>query len=388
MDINNNEIQLILLSTCKDLSSEKKIRLEKLLNDKDLDWDSFFYKIKKENVQSVVINNLIKHYSHFIPLDILFRLKKLLKELTVNNLSKLKELKNTLHVLIENGIPVIPWKGALLANDLHRSPTLRESVDMDILIQEKDLIKAKNALLAAGYQPIWKMNEAQEAFYIKNTHSYDMITPNRLILELHKSLARKYYMLNLPMDNFWKNSQDVQFLNLDVKYPQKEDLFLAIAIHHGGRDCWIKYKLLVDWYYLLLRYPDVDWDKILKSAETLGIRRVIGVGTLMCHRLFDLEIPKALEIYIKKKEKDLATKLLSGFFGSKELVKQSYLVIELREKLKHKILVTYKIFNSKSLGDIYFSTNPLLMFFYRPIRLFNKFILRKENVIEDNYFNR
>lgn len=387
LDTRNKVIEILLLAVDANLEENKIAKLQALVQEKNLDWDAFFQMMEKEKVQSIAANNLVKYATEALPLAILGQLRALLKKVAVNNLRKLKDLKDTLNILSKNNIPCIPWKGPLFANDLYGNATLRESVDLDILVQEKDLIKAKDILLEENYQPIWKLTEAQEDFYLEHTHSYDLITLGGQVLELHKSLAREYYMLQLSIDDFWAESQEVTFLNLSVKYPSVEHLFLAIAIHHGGRDCWIKLKLLVDWYALLCRYPDVSWNNLLSKANELGIRRILCVGTLMCNYLFDCPIPSEMEKYIKKKEKNIAGKLLDNLFAEEKITKQSYLVVALREKLYHRVLVLFKIFFSESLSDVFLSDNPVVRFVYRPIRLFKKFVLNKESTIEKEYSN-
>ena len=49
-------------------------------------------------------------------------------------------------------IPVVPLKGPVLATMLCDEIPWRESCDLDLLVRRADITRAKDALMAAGYQ--------------------------------------------------------------------------------------------------------------------------------------------------------------------------------------------------------------------------------------------
>ncbi len=348
---NKPYILIVILASKKDLKEEDVSQLNALIQNERMNWDAFFEYIRIEKVRPLICHNLIKYSREALPQEILPQLKALLTQLTIGSLRKVKQLNDAMLLFQNHQIAAIPWKGAMLSQEIFNNPTVRESVDLDILIHPKDLQKAKDLLLADGYFPLWKMNEQQEKIYFKNRHSYEMLKKGVADLELHWRIAKKQYMFNISMDDLWKSAVDKKLATLEIKYPNKEHLLVGVAIHHGGVECWLKYKLLVDWYYLLEQYPDMDWQKVLKIVNKVGMRRIIVVGTLMCHHLFGAEIPAALQPYIKKKEQSLSDKLIQNLFESDKIQKQSSILIELRERWYHKILVSLKNFyHTKSNG--------------------------------------
>jgi len=52
---------------------------------------------------------------------------------------------------IENEVPVVSFKGPILAEAVYDDLSLREFCDLDLLIRVQDLAKAEDILLACGY---------------------------------------------------------------------------------------------------------------------------------------------------------------------------------------------------------------------------------------------
>ncbi len=50
-------------------------------------------------------------------------------------------------------VPAVPWKGPIFAEQAYEDPASRVSVDLDLLIDERDLERAVSALAALGYAP-------------------------------------------------------------------------------------------------------------------------------------------------------------------------------------------------------------------------------------------
>ena len=133
----------------------------------------------------------------------------------------------------------------------------------------------------------------------------------------------------------------------------------------------------------------MDWQKVLDIANKLGLRRIVLVGLSLCNRLFNVEIPELLKPFIKKEEIKLTETILKNLLNN-DLVKQSSLLIKMRENRYHRVLIFVKILTTPSLIDSYFNSkdNYLLLVLIRPFRLIRKFILGEDDNIEYNYSNR
>ena len=68
------------------------------------------------------------------------------------NLLLVGQLLMLLRLFKDNDIPIIPYKGAVLAASAYGDITLREFHDLDFLVQKDHLLKARDLLLSHGYQ--------------------------------------------------------------------------------------------------------------------------------------------------------------------------------------------------------------------------------------------
>lgn len=385
----NKEIEIINLLSKGNLDSGELSHLKALVQEKNIKWDEFFKYIKEESVRPLVLNNLLKYLNFFLPKSIAEKAKNILNSFTFQAFRNIKQLVSLLKLFEKENIPVIPWKGILLSEKIFKSPTLRETVDIDILIQSKDINRAKQIMIENGYLPLWKMNQTQEKAYIYNHHSYEFIKKGDLDVELHWRISKEQYMLNLPIEKLWETSINYKFANIEMQYPNDEYLLIGLLIHHGGVECWLKYKLVVDFYYLMISYPNLNWEIIMKLAEELGMRRIVLVGLYLCNQLFAVNIPKEAARNLNKKDINIAEKILKNYFQEEKIKKQSTILIELREKWYHKILVSYKILTTPSLIDSFsYNRSNFIMRITRPIRLIRRFILKKDLTTETKYMNR
>ena len=381
--------KMLILCSYKDLSEKQKNQLVTILKDNVIDWEGFILFLIKNNARALVLNNLLKHCSKELAPKNLTIIRSCIQKTLVRNLRKVSQLKKIVSLFNNNNIPSIPWKGPILSKTIFGQPTTRAFGDLDIIIQKENLFKAKDLLIEAGYIPFWKMTKEQELAYTKHRHSYEFLKEDGVDVELHWKLTKDQYCFPISMDDFWKTSYKHQFLGETIQLPSKENLILGLSLHHGGVECWLKYKLILDWFYLLETYHDVNWEVILNRANQLGIRRIILVGTIICEAVFGYEIPTILAETIQRKDVELAQKIIENIFSKEQIVKQSLILLELRERPLDKARVAYKIMATPSLIDKYASTLPKwLTIFERPIRLINRFILKKEDEFLSQYSNR
>ena len=213
--------RIIILSSLQEPKEVELQELKDLVRSENVEWEYFFEILKEHKIQPIIVNNLIKYVKNELPETIREDLIKKMKTATFFYFSKVKQLKECISFFKENNIDVIPWKGIVLSEEIYGSFNLRQSSDIDIIVRKKDLFKAKNLMLNKGYLPLWKMDDKQEQLYIRDRHSYELIKPNHVDVEIHWRLAKKQYLLNISMDDFWFNSSSKNLYDIEVKYPSK-----------------------------------------------------------------------------------------------------------------------------------------------------------------------
>lgn len=124
----------------------------------------------------------------------------------------------------EKGIPYIPLKGAII-RQYYPEPWLRTSCDIDILIQERDLDNAKNAVVAQlGYR-----------FVSRGRHDCSFFSPSGIHFELHYTLIEDDVMQRIekPLKNVWEYA--VLAKDHAFKYMLKDEMFYYYHVAHMAK---------------------------------------------------------------------------------------------------------------------------------------------------------
>src|SRR4029077_10183058 len=110
------------------------------------------------------------------------------------------ELLESLNLLESHGIPAIPYKGPTLAVKVYGNLPCRPFSDIDILLGEENLPRAKTLLLTMGYQAQYPLTPALEEAYLTSFCQWPIVkTKNQICVELHTRLAPKDFAFPLEL---------------------------------------------------------------------------------------------------------------------------------------------------------------------------------------------
>ena len=201
-----------------------------------------------------------------------------------------------LDVFAAQRIPALPYKGPMLAMSLYGNVAMRPCDDLDILLRESGVRRAKDLLLAHGFQTFYGFTPAQEAAYFGSRNSYcytvDLVLDrNRgsLKVELHWRIPAPF---SLNMESLWERLESVTAEGRTVLQFAPEDLLLILSVH-GFKHFWRCLKWVCD-VAELLRHNEMDWDLVIRRAEAMGGRRVLLLGALTASELLGAPVPAAV----------------------------------------------------------------------------------------------
>ena len=187
-------------------------------------------------------------------------------------------------------VPVIPIKGATLALSAYGDVTLRDFNDMDLLIPERAIEKARAILLAQGYE--------QKAPATESDHDegpYHVFVKKRTLfrVDLQWVMAHEHFMFQLDRPEFWAQRVPVRLGNKMVQGLAPEELLIILCVH-GSKHAWEQLKWVCDVAELLRSNPDLNWERIFSSASTWGCRRLICIGLSLAHLVLDAPLPEGV----------------------------------------------------------------------------------------------
>jgi len=75
------------------------------------------------------------------------------------------------------GVRAMPYKGPVLAEMLYGNVTMRQFVDLDLLISATDLPNTKASLAELGYEPVPRLTPREEREYLRSGYEYAFDSP-------------------------------------------------------------------------------------------------------------------------------------------------------------------------------------------------------------------
>jgi hypothetical protein len=276
--------------------------------EREIDWNHIVSQAQHHAVLPLVNQNLQAHFPEMVPKPVLRFLNEASRHCQWRNLVFTGELLRILALLEKLGIEAIPFKGPSLAIMAYGNISLRMFADLDILIREKDLTRAREALLADGYIAKFTLTPNQERNYQKSECALQLCHPGRgTVVELHWLLTERYLSIHLPIAEFWQRSSAARIGQRTAKALAPEDLFLYLCVH-GGKHQWERLEWLCGVAEVAAANPGMDCRAIAARARAWGIERMLNLALLLANNLLAMPLPEALRAGA---EKDLAAARLA-----------------------------------------------------------------------------
>ena len=184
-------------------------------------------------------------------------------------------LLDAVRVLHAADIAPCVLKGLPLAARLYPDPSVRPSVDVDLLVRPADLDRAVRALSKAGYRGD---STVAAAYLRQRAHHLRFAKPHMPTVELHFH-AYSGFGVVIPAAMLMDRAVEHRVVNtLDVLVPAPEDEVIYLAVHAAGHS-FIRLLWLYDLKLLLRRFPSLNWNDIGGRAEVCGVSNPLAYTT-------------------------------------------------------------------------------------------------------------
>lgn len=303
-----------LLTKCLGPTTERDLpNLVNWAESHEVDWDKLIGLARTHGIIAQVFLSL-RPIADQLPEETRRTLKRDYHVSIGRNVFVASELGRIIGLLRSEGIEVIPYKGPVLSDILFGQSAVRESKDIDLVVRRRDIRRARDVLLAGGYQQDVELSEREETFLMgsRKESSYDLKLPyqsgkgKRLKVELHWRLP---LTSDVPADWYWEDLESYNFNGETVSVFPMETLLL-ILLSHGFRHYWESLKWLSDIDLLIRGAKDISWDRFLSLSEKLGVRRVSAFGLLLSQSLLKTPLPRQIQTVLS--DEALVQKLIPG----------------------------------------------------------------------------
>lgn len=317
----------------------------KTLVKQEIDWQKLIETANFHKLIPLLYQNFNNICPELVPNEVLIQLKQQFQANATRNLFITSELIKLLDLFESHDIYAIPIKGAVLAVCAYGNIALRQFSDLDILVREQDAIKARDLLVAVGYESTYDFNREQEVARLKSPYCKDnnyFHKHTRVNLDFHWQLLQKYLSFPLHHEELWQRHGTVSIAGKTVRDLSPEDNLLFLCVH-GSRDRWNKLRLISDVAHLIEVSPEMNWVWLMKQAKILGCKRRFLLGILLTRTLLGTELPKEIlqsieaEPELKSVAAEVSQKLFEKDNTPPKLMAKSLFDISVRERIVDKV---------------------------------------------------
>ncbi len=351
----------------------------------EIDWDYLIEIAQWHGVMPLLYNSLKSTCPESVPQAKFQKLRTFFQANSCHTVFLTHKLITILRLFEKHEIPALPFKGAILAASVYGDLCLRQTRDLDILVHKIHYQKAKDILIAEGYEVI--LDLPWECHFI--------LDGDIICIDLHFGIIPKSYSRSIDDNYWWENWQSFCLEEEGVPNLLPEACFFMLCLH-GTKDCWETLHRICDVAETVRTYADLDWEQIMDRATRLGCKRIISLALLLAKDLLEMPLP---EVVLKEIESDLAAKalaiqviqrLFSAPTEEVQGVPQVLFHMSARERLEDRFEIFVSLMNTHgwftpSVYDEQFLPLPKFLYFLyyliRPIRLLGRYRLSLSNYL-------
>ncbi len=369
----SSEVQLLLSCLRTEMDPMNAQRITVLIEREEIDWLYLRRLADLHAVMPLLYRNISRLCPDLESLPVWAQLGQNFRANATRHLHLAGHLLSLCKELGEEGIPVIPYKGPVLAATVYGDLSLRNAGDLDILVRRQDAWRIRDFLLSRGYRSKEEFSRAQERALLKAYFNYTMIDDEAKVwLEIHWAFVPRYYSFRLEFEDLRPHLESVTLANTEFLNPSPEDLLLILCLH-GTKHCWTRLQWICDVAELVRAYPALDWDQAMEQAAALGGQRMVWLGLSLAQDLLGSALPIGIRQRI---ENDPAVPSLSARVG-KYLFDEStplpgefarfQFQIQARERFRDKVRNWFYLATSLNEKDIVFLRLPRFLFVLYPL---------------------
>jgi hypothetical protein len=258
-----------------------------------IDWDHLVLMARRHGIVSPLYRRLHALGPTVTPPASLARLQEDFATNALRNLYLMRELVLLLDRLKERGIRAIPFKGPVLALWAYGDLSLRKPGDLDILIDPRDALPAKDLMVSLGYEVVTPLGE-DKLPYARGKHEYRFVSADKgLSVELRWRLASQPLRVPLDFASLWSRCRPVVLSGTTVWSLPPEELLLILC-WHGTQHGWDRLMWVCDLPEVVRAYPELDWKRVQEQATALGCRRMVALGLILAGDLLGMTLPSGI----------------------------------------------------------------------------------------------
>src|SRR6266550_4135301 len=264
-----------------------------------LDWVKAIDLASFHRLSPVVICQVQQHAAASVPETVRLYLTERFRAHTIRNFELTKELLEILLLLEKSDVDALAFKGPVLSQQLYGDLSLREFLDLDILVPPSDAWTVIASLSAKGFEPHFTLTQRQFARFQGSRFDMGLYhAARRVLVEVHWALVSPGYTFSPAAEIAWESVQSVSIAGRSIKTFSTETQLLCNCLQQAKHNWW-RLGWVMDLAALIHQAPAMDWQQIQNRAGSFGTARMIRVSLRLVQRLFQVTLPGGIAQWVE-----------------------------------------------------------------------------------------
>ncbi len=223
------------------------------------------------------------------------KLKAATRAAGIRSLQLSAELIRVTTALRAAKIIALPYKGPVVAVQAYGDLALREFEDLDIILPQRDMVRANEVLRALNYKPRYPWIFDASAL-VPGEYNY-LDEARQTMVELHTEKTLRHFPVAPDLDAMSKAAVPVEIGGHSVLTFGEEDTLVLLCVH-GSKDFWERISWIADVSEFVQRNSNLDWSRVFACAGDLKAARMVVLGLALAAQLLDAPLPDAVRARI------------------------------------------------------------------------------------------
>jgi hypothetical protein len=287
------EKKLIVCCACKELPPSLAERLRELARN-PLDWDFLLEEAANNSVTPLIARHVLDYARDLVDPRAVAALQEAARAAAVRCLVLTTQLMRLMDGFRAEGLLAIPYKGPVIAAQAYGDATLREFADLDVILRHRDITKANDVMVGLGLRLRFPSLVSPRGIssIVPGEYNY-RDQSGRVVVDLHTERTMRHFPRQPDLDELTERLAPVDVGGRSVSTFSLEDQLPILCIH-GAKDFWERIVWIADIAELIRSRAELDWDLVVRRAETLRARRMLRLGLALAQKLLDEPLPQEI----------------------------------------------------------------------------------------------
>jgi hypothetical protein len=259
---------------------------------RDVSWPALLTLAEEHGVISLLASGVARLAENLAPPEFAQKIRHLQRTQALSALQMTAELFRLVDQFRDAGLNILLVKGPTLALRAYGDTGARQYGDLDFLVHQKDILRATELMITAGYKPEIAV-EAISPKTIPGQYVFVRIAAP-LLVELHTERTMRYFPRGLPIEDFFTRRQSVSVDGHQIPVLAIEDELILICIH-GAKHLWERLSLVADVAAFVARQTGLNWERSFATARAVGAERMLDTGLLLAGNLLGAALPQNVQ---------------------------------------------------------------------------------------------